>query len=94
MILPCKPYPSTIGFRGGEVKPACRPLAWEDGCGRMVQGMEKIRGILMLAVGAFALYRGFVMFGRASGWLAITLGIVAIALGVFRLTRKAPRRLV
>jgi len=56
--------------------------------------MEKVRGILMLAVGAFALYRGFVMFGRPNGWLAITLGVVAIALGVFRLTRKAPRRLV
>ena len=62
--------------------------------GRKVQGMDKFRGILMLAVGAFALFRGFVMFSRPNGWLAIALGFVAIALGVFRLTRKAPRRLV
>jgi uncharacterized membrane protein HdeD (DUF308 family) len=55
--------------------------------------MEKVRGILMLAVGAFALYRGFVMHGRPEAWWAIGLGVVAIALGIFRLTRKPPRRL-
>lgn len=48
----------------------------------------------MLAVGAFALYRGFVMFGRPNAWLAIGLGLAAIGLGIFRLLRKAPRRLV
>jgi uncharacterized membrane protein HdeD (DUF308 family) len=56
--------------------------------------MDKVRGILMLAVGAFALFRGFVMYGRANAWLAILLGLVAIALGVFRLTRRAPQRRV
>ena len=53
--------------------------------------MDKVRGILMLAVGAFALFRGFIMYGRANAWLAILLGLVAIALGVFRLTRRPPR---
>jgi uncharacterized membrane protein HdeD (DUF308 family) len=61
--------------------------------------MDKVRGILMLVVGGFALYRGVVM--QASGvrthqsaWAAIVLGLVAIALGIWRLTRKPPRRLV
>ncbi len=50
--------------------------------------------MLMLAVGAFALYRGFVMYGRPNAWLAILLGLAAIALGVFRLTRRPPERRV
>ena len=48
----------------------------------------------MVGVGAFALFRGFVMYGRTGTWLAIGLGTAAIALGVFRLIRKAPRRLI
>lgn len=56
--------------------------------------MDKVRGILMLAVGAFALVRGFVMFGHPRALLAILLGVVAIALGLFRLIRKTPPRLV
>jgi hypothetical protein len=52
--------------------------------------MDKVRGLLMLAVGAFALFRGFVMYGRPNAWLAIGLGLAALALGVFRLTRKSP----
>lgn len=56
--------------------------------------MDQVRGILMLAVGVFALYRGVVMFGRPNAWLAIGLGVAAIALGVFRLMRKVPPRQV
>lgn len=56
--------------------------------------MDKVRGILMVAVGVFALYRGFVMFGRPHAWWAIGLGVAAIALGIFRLARKTPPRLV
>jgi len=55
--------------------------------------MDKVRGILMVAVGAFALFRGIVMYGRPHAWLAIGLGLAAIGLGVFRLTRKSPPRL-
>ena len=46
----------------------------------------------MVAAGAFALYRGFIMYGRTNAWLAIALGLVAVGLGVFRLTRRAPER--
>ena len=57
--------------------------------------MEYARGILMLALGAFALYRGFVvMHSRQNPWLAIGLGALAIALGIWRLTRKPPKPLV
>lgn len=55
--------------------------------------MDKARGILMVAVGAFVLYRGFVMRGPHA-WLALGLGVAAIALGIWRLTRKPPQRLV
>jgi hypothetical protein len=58
------------------------------------QGMDKVRGILMLAVGAFALYRGFLLHTGQNAWFAIGLGVLAIALGVWRLTRKPPRPLV
>lgn len=54
--------------------------------------MENVRGILMLAVGAFVLYRGIVMRGTPRAWLAFVLGVVAMALGIYRLTRKAPSR--
>ena len=54
--------------------------------------MEMVRGILMLAVGAFVLYRGIVMHGTPRAWLAIVLGLAAIALGGFRLARRPPQR--
>ena len=54
--------------------------------------MDKVRGLLMVAVGAFALFRGFVMYGRPNAWLTIALGLAAIGLGIFRLTRKSPPR--
>ncbi|HEY3628204.1 MAG TPA: hypothetical protein VGL00_18085 [Terracidiphilus sp.] len=55
--------------------------------------MDKVRGMLMVAVGAFALFRGLVMYGRPNAWPIIVLGLAAVALGVFRLTRKTQRRL-
>ena len=52
--------------------------------------MDKLRGILMLAAGSFAFYRGFLLHGRNAAF-AFGLGFLAVALGVFRLTRKPPR---
>ncbi len=56
--------------------------------------MDKFRGVLMLAAGCFAFYRGIVMHGRHHAWVVFLLGVLAIAVGIFRLTRKpAPPRL-
>jgi hypothetical protein len=52
--------------------------------------MDVLRGVLMVAVGAFALYRGVLTHAGKNSWMAIGLGLVAMALGVWRLTRKAP----
>lgn len=56
--------------------------------------MEKVRGILMIGAGAFVIVRGMLMLGNRSAWAAISLGIAAIALGVWRLARKPPQRLM
>ncbi len=54
--------------------------------------MDYARGILMLALGVFALYRGFVMMhARQSAWMPFGLGALAIAIGIWRLTRKPPK---
>jgi hypothetical protein len=53
--------------------------------------MDVLRGILMIAVGGFALYRGLLFHAQRNSWAAIALGLLAIALGVWRLTRKPPQ---
>ena len=61
--------------------------------------MSHFRGILLLAAGSFALYHGWrVHSGRQVLW-AYGLGVLAIALGIWRLTRsrtdadtRSPRR--
>jgi len=54
--------------------------------------MEKVRGILMLGVGAFALIRGIMLHNGRNAWALCALGMVAIALGAWHLMRKAPER--
>jgi hypothetical protein len=56
--------------------------------------MNLFRAILMFAVGIFAIYRGWVIHVGRNAWLAYGLGLVAIALGVFRLLRRPDRPLV
>lgn len=53
--------------------------------------MDKVRGILLVALGAFVLYRGLVMRGSPSFWPAIGLGLASISLGLWRLLRKPPQ---
>lgn len=54
--------------------------------------MTRIRGIVMLLAGCFALYEAWRVLSGHRALLAFGLGIVAIALGVWHLTRKTPRR--
>jgi hypothetical protein len=55
--------------------------------------MENVRGFLMIVVGAFALFRGLVLHSGRNAWVLTGLGVLAIGLGVWHLTRKRPRRL-
>ena len=55
--------------------------------------MNQVRGILLLAAGGFALYQGWrIHTGSAALW-AYVLGVVAVALGLWRITRKPPQPL-
>ena len=56
--------------------------------------MTAFRGILMFAIGIFAIYRGWTIHSGEKAWLAYGLGLLAIALGVWRLVRKPDQRLV
>jgi hypothetical protein len=50
--------------------------------------MNHFRGIMLLAAGAFALYQGWrIHTGNQALW-AYGLGVLAVAVGVWRLTRK------
>lgn len=51
--------------------------------------MNHMRGVLLLAAGCFALYRGWAIHHGPRLWWAVGLGLAAIALGLWRLTRKA-----
>jgi len=62
--------------------------------------MNLTRGILMIAAGAFLIYRGWYLQTHATGpshwplWTFYGVGALAIALGVWRLMRKPPKPLV
>jgi hypothetical protein len=55
--------------------------------------MNQVRGILLLAAGGFALYRGWKIHSGSTALWAYALGVVALALGVWRITRKPPQPL-
>jgi hypothetical protein len=48
----------------------------------------------MLLAGCFALYEGWRMLTGSRAVFALILGLVAIALGVWHLTRREPKRLM
>jgi hypothetical protein len=55
--------------------------------------MNHFRGIMLLVAGAFALYQGWrIHTGNHALW-AYGLGVLAVAVGVWRLTRQPDRRL-
>jgi hypothetical protein len=50
--------------------------------------MNAFRGILMFGLGLFVLYRGWQFHTGEKAWLAYALGVVAIALGAWRMFRN------
>ena len=56
--------------------------------------MNLFRGILLIAAGAFVLYRGWVIHTHMNPWPFYILGVLAIALGVWRLVTKPRKPLV
>lgn len=56
--------------------------------------MNVFRAVLMFCVGVFAIYRGWTMHSGERAWLAYGLGVVAVALAVWRLKRNPNKPLV
>lgn len=52
--------------------------------------MNRIRGIVMVIAAAVALWKGWQIHRGETAVLAYGLGALALALGVWHLTRKAP----
>ncbi len=75
--------------RGAAQKAAC--FSAQEVKGRDV---NRVRGIVMLLAGCFALYEGWRMLTGRRAVVAIILGIVALGLAAWHLTRKEPKRLV
>jgi hypothetical protein len=55
--------------------------------------MNRVRGVVMVLAGCFALFESRRMLGGERVMIAVALGLLAIALGVWRLTRKEARRI-
>lgn len=56
--------------------------------------MNQVRGVIMILLGGFAFYQGWILHTGQRAWLAYGLGVVAVGVGIWRLTRKTPERLV
>jgi hypothetical protein len=62
--------------------------------------MNLMRGLLLIAAGAFVIWRGWVVQTHPASaahwpvWVFYAIGALAIALGVWRLLRKPPKPLV
>jgi hypothetical protein len=55
-------------------------------------GMQHFRGVLMLVASGIALYRGWKIHAGTEAWLAYGLGVAALGLAVWHLTRQADGR--
>ena len=55
--------------------------------------MNHVRGILLIAAGAFALVQGWKLHTGTNALWAYGLGVLAVGLGIWRLTRKPPQPL-
>jgi hypothetical protein len=55
-------------------------------------GMNHVRGVLMLVAAAIAFWRGWKIHTGNYAWTAYGLGVLAVGLAVWHLTRKAEAR--
>jgi hypothetical protein len=55
--------------------------------------MNQVRGVIMLALGGFALYQGWTIHTGQRALLGYGVGVLGIMVGVWRLTRKPPQPL-
>jgi hypothetical protein len=53
--------------------------------------MNHFRGIVMLAAAGIALWRGWKIHAGPYAWMAYGLGLVALGLAAWHLTRRADR---
>ncbi len=51
--------------------------------------MAQRRGLVLIVLGILALYRAYTLHGGPHTLLAVVLGVVALALGAWHMTRKA-----
>jgi uncharacterized membrane protein HdeD (DUF308 family) len=56
--------------------------------------MTALRGIILIALGVFLLYRGLTHPGGQRGWLAYGIGVLAVAVGLWRVLRRPDKPLV
>ena len=54
--------------------------------------MNQFRGILMLVAAGVAFYRGWKIHTGHDAWWAYGLGVLAVGLALWHLTRHAPQR--
>lgn len=54
------------------------------------EGVNRIRGVVMLLAGAVAGWKGWQIHRGEQALLAYGLAVLALAIGVWHLTRKAP----
>jgi drug/metabolite transporter superfamily protein YnfA len=55
--------------------------------------MNRVRGIVMLIAGCFALFESWRVLHGSRAIFALLLGLVALALSAWHLTRRDPKRL-
>jgi uncharacterized membrane protein len=67
---------------------------WWNASVEKVDGMNHVRGILMLVAAAVAVWKGWKIHAGSHAWLAYGLAAVALGMAIWHLTRPADVRRV
>ena len=57
-----------------------------------IEGMNRVRGVLMLVASVYAFYKGWRIHTGSTALLGYGLGVMAFGLAIFHLTRAADQR--